>query len=78
MVRHQGLGRNDLGCFHGLLNGHRIGLVHRQECQVNLSGELFHLGDYLGVAGHVNLESCDINHVTVVFPRLGMELGVAR
>ena len=53
MVGEQHLGLDDVGGTNQLLRGHSIGLVARQESDVNVL-DFSHLGNVFGVAGNVN------------------------
>ena len=69
------LGRDGPCGLHQLIDSHRVGLVARQEGDVDIL-QVGHLGDVLCVAGDVDAQSVEAEDITVV-ASLRMELSAA-
>lgn len=66
-------GLQSLDRLDGLLHGHRIGLIDRQEGDVDVA-QRPEFGSRLRVAGDVDARAADRQHVAAVLPVAGMEL----
>ena len=72
VVGEEDAGTDDLGGVDQLFDGHGVGLVAREEGDVDVF-ELGHLGDVLSVASNVDAQAVDGEYIAVV-TTLGMEL----
>ena len=72
MVRDEDLGLEDLGGMDALVHGHRVGLVDREESDVNIL-DIGHLRDVFRVTGDIDAEPVDGKDEAVV-TALGMEV----
>ena len=72
MVGEQHFRLDDSRCVDTLIDGHRVGLVARQEGDVDIL-QVGHLGDVLRIAGDVDAQTVEGEDITVVTP-LGVEL----
>ena len=65
VIREEHLGLDGLGCLHQLIDSHGVGLIARQESNVDIL-DGFHLWDILCIASNVDAQAVEGEDIAVV------------